>query len=219
MAKLRVDKIASVGVSTETTGSVFFDGTGDYIKSSIDSEDFAFSGDFAMECWVQKAGNGAHADSIGNVIMMTGNASNNRNGLWISVTNAGSLVAKVAYDTSSWALEISGGTLSNDIWYHVALTRSGSTVRLFLDGVQQASGSNSTDITTTYSNAFSVGGQFNPAGSRHVNGYVSNARICKGHPVYTSNFAPPTRELEVHPGPDDDRTVVLTCYDGEYLCR
>ena len=217
MAKLRVDKIASVGVSTENTGSVFFDGTGDYIKSSIDSEDFAFSGDFAMECWVQKVGNGAHADSIGNVIMMTGNASNNRNGLWISVTNAGSLVAKVAYDTSSWVLEISGGTLSNDVWHHIALTRSDSTVRLFLDGVQQASGSNSTDITTTYSNAFSVGGQFNPAGSRHVNGYVSNARICKGHPVYTSNFTPPTRELDVHQGPDDDRTVVLTCYDGENI--
>ena len=124
MANLRVNKIAAVGVSTENTGSVFFDGTGDYIKSSIDSEDFAFSGDFAMECWVQKAGNGAHADSIGNVIMMTGNASNSRNGLWISVTNAGSLVAKVAYDTSSWALEISGGTLSNDVWYHVALTLS-----------------------------------------------------------------------------------------------
>ena len=201
---------------TETTGSVYFDGTGDYIKSSIDSEDFAFSGDFAMECWVQKSGNGAHADGIGNVIMMTGN-TNNRNGLWISVTNAGSLVGKVAYDTSSWALEISGGTLSNSVWHHVALTRSGSTVRLFLDGVQQASGSNSTDITTTYSNAFSVGGQFNPAGSRHVNGYVSNARICKGHAVYTSNFIPPTRELEVHEGPDDDRTVLLACYDGENI--
>ena len=32
MAKLRVDKIASVGVSTETTGSVFFDGSGDYLS-------------------------------------------------------------------------------------------------------------------------------------------------------------------------------------------
>ena len=114
-------------------------------------------------------------------------------------------------------LEISGGTLSNHVWHHVALTRSDSTVRLFLDGVQQASGSNGIDITTTYSNAFSVGGQFNPAGSRHVNGYVSNARICKGHPVYTSNFIPPTRELDVHQGPDNDRTVVLTCYDAENI--
>ena len=33
MAKLRVDKIASVGVSTETTGSVFFDGNGDGLNS------------------------------------------------------------------------------------------------------------------------------------------------------------------------------------------
>jgi hypothetical protein len=212
MTVLRVDTIAASGQTSENTGSVFFDGTGDYIKSSIDSEDFAFPGDFAMECWVQKVGNGAHADSIGNVIMMTGNASNNRNGLWISVTNAGSLVAKVAYDTSSWALEISGGTLSNDVWYHVALTRSGSTVRLFLNGVQQASGSNSTDVTTTYSNAFSVGGQFNPVGTRHVNGYVSNARICKGTALYTSNFTVPTRELEVTP-----ETVILCCYDGENI--
>ena len=42
-------------------------------------------------------------------------------------------------------------------------------------------------------------------------------RVCKGHAVYTSNFAVPTRELEVHPGPDDDRTVLLACYDGENI--
>ena len=27
----------------------------------------------------------------------------------------------------------------------------------------------------------------------------------------------PTRELNVHQGPDDDRTVVLTCYDGKNI--
>ena len=27
----------------------------------------------------------------------------------------------------------------------------------------------------------------------------------------------PTRELEVHQGPDDDRTVLLACYDGENI--
>ena len=44
MAKLRVDKIASVGVSTETTGSVFFDGTGDKLQIA-DSTDFEFGTD------------------------------------------------------------------------------------------------------------------------------------------------------------------------------
>ena len=48
MAKLRVDKIASVGVSTETTGSVFFDGTGDYLQIA-NNTDFQFgTGDFAL---------------------------------------------------------------------------------------------------------------------------------------------------------------------------
>ena len=31
MAKLRVDKIAASGQTSENTGSVFFDGTGDYL--------------------------------------------------------------------------------------------------------------------------------------------------------------------------------------------
>ena len=50
-----------------------------------------------------------------------------------------------------------------------------------------------------------------------LKGYISNLRICKGHRVYKSNFTVPTRELEVHPGPDDDRTVLLACYDGENI--
>ena len=49
-----------------------------------------------------------------------------------------------------------------------------------------------------------------------LKGIFSNFRICKGH-AYKSNFAVPTRELDVHPGPDDDRTVLLTCYDGKNI--
>ena len=50
MAKLRVNKIAAVGVSTETTGSVFFDGTGDNLVSK--SSGLApGSGSFTAEGW------------------------------------------------------------------------------------------------------------------------------------------------------------------------
>jgi len=50
MAKLRVNKIAAVGVSTENTGSVFFDGTGDNLVSK--SSGLApGSGSFTAEGW------------------------------------------------------------------------------------------------------------------------------------------------------------------------
>ena len=51
MAKLRVDKIAAPIVKDEFTGSVYFDGTGDYLAPA-DSSDFAFgTGDFTIECF------------------------------------------------------------------------------------------------------------------------------------------------------------------------
>ena len=51
MARLRVDKIASVGVSTETTGSVFFDGTGDILISRSDGLAPELN-DYTAEGWV-----------------------------------------------------------------------------------------------------------------------------------------------------------------------
>ena len=102
-------------------------------------------------------------------------------------------------------------------WYHIAVTRSGSTTRMFLNGKQTGSTTTSWDAVTGQS--WHIGDR--PAGATSgnypLNGYISNLRVCKGHAVYTSDFAPPTRELEVHQGPDDDRTVLLACYDGENI--
>ena len=51
MANLRVDKITSTE-TFETTGSVQFDGTTDFLSLSS-STDFAMgTGDFTAECWV-----------------------------------------------------------------------------------------------------------------------------------------------------------------------
>ena len=51
MSKLRVDKIAAPIIKDEFTGSVYFDGTGDYL-SVADSSDFTFgTEDFTIEFW------------------------------------------------------------------------------------------------------------------------------------------------------------------------
>ena len=55
MANLRVDKITSTE-TFETTGSVQFDGNGDYLRSTTNlNSDYQFgTGDFTVEAWIYK---------------------------------------------------------------------------------------------------------------------------------------------------------------------
>jgi hypothetical protein len=78
-------------------------------------------------------------------------------------------------------------TLTANTWYHVAITRAASTVRIFLNGVQGASGT----VTSNYSatGTLTIGPQYSS------NGYMSNIRIVKGVAVYTGNFTVPTSPL------------------------
>ena len=198
MAKLRVDKIASVGVSTETTGSVFFDGTNDTLTIA-DSNDFNFgSGDYTIEMWV-------YPERIsGTQENLITRGTSGFSGFIMSVTNF--------LDTtngSSWTVDITyTNPLVADKWQHIAVCRNGDTWTVYIDGVANG--------TTTVSGSVQASAQTLTIGERvgqtDFQGYISNLRICKGHAVYTSDFAPPTRELEVHP-----ETVLLACYDGENI--
>ena len=68
MAKLRVDKIAASGQTSENTGAVFFDGSGDYLKIGEGSTDFSFgTDDFTVETWI-------YPTSLNAVNAITGNA-------------------------------------------------------------------------------------------------------------------------------------------------
>ena len=206
MAKLRVDKIASVGVSTETTGSVFFDGSGDYL-SLASSDDFAYgTGDFTWEMWVYVnsfSGNRYildHGDNGGTI--SNGGIGNTKFHYYNTTTGTGSVLFTKGFGTS----------LSTSTWYHFAAARKNGTTSLYTNGTLTASASDSHNYGAQVLNIGRHGG-----GGNEFSGYISNLRICKGHAVYTSNFTPPTRELDVHPGPDDDRTVFLGLYDGENI--
>ena len=219
MAKLRVDKIASVGVSTETTGSVFFDGSGDYLDIIENGNDFDFDGDFTVEFWVYFNTINARNDTVG-----SGNNSvylgSSKSG-WIASYYTDAITAnewRFSYQSNqSWIFEYTFSfTATAGNWYHVAFTREGSSIKCFVDGVQRGSTQSSSATLTSSENLLRVGGGGGST-SLLLNGYLSNLRICKGHAVYKSNFAVPTRELDVHPGPEHDRTVLLACYDGENI--
>ena len=112
MAKLRVDKIASVGVSTETTGSVFFDGSGDYL-SLASSDDFAYgTGDFTWELWIYVnsfSGNrylldhGSNGGTISN-----GGSSNTTFKYYNTTTGTGTALHSTGFGTLSTSLSSPG---------------------------------------------------------------------------------------------------------------
>ena len=82
---------------------------------------------------------------------------------------------------------------TTNTWYHLAVTRSGSTVRLFINGVVSGS---STQTTSIYPSTHNITIGTDAAGNYPMNGYLSDVRITKGLARYTSNFTPPTAALQ-----------------------
>ena len=206
MGILRSDRVSGLGGANAINGSVDFSGrSGPSFLRTI-SDDFAVgTGDFTLEAWYYRSAEGSHADAVGNIIVQTGSTATSQNGMWLADAQ-GKLEGRVHYGSGSWNLDItSSTTMSDNTWYHVAMSRSGSAVKIFIDGALEASGSSSSDLTTAYSNEAYVGGQGNSPGNRGVNGYISNARI-SNTALYTAAFTVPTARLDKL-----SSTILLCC--------
>jgi len=86
--------------------------------------------------------------------------------------------------------QITGTALSTGQWYHVAVCRSGTNTRLFVNGTQQGS-TWTTDSTNYVSNNLGIGAYL-PTPTNSSNCYLDDIRITNGIARYTANFTPPT---------------------------
>jgi hypothetical protein len=87
---------------------------------------------------------------------------------------------------------------ANGQFFHWAVTRSGATLRLFVNGVLGASATFNPPAT----NASGVRIGVNQAGGNRFSGHMDELRITLGQARYTANFAPPTQ-----PFPDGAVTI------------
>jgi hypothetical protein len=85
-----------------------------------------------------------------------------------------------------------GTALNLSQWYHIAACRSGSTLRVFINGTQVAT----TTISYTFSSTteFTVCSASNDNALSRVNAYIDDLRISR-FARYASNFTPPTAAL------------------------
>lgn len=104
---------------------------------------------------------------------------------------------------------ITGG--DTNIWYHIALTRTGSVFRAFVNGVQ-ATTFNSSAALYSSNQSIVLGTNGSVVTPQNFNGFISNLRMVNGTALYTTNFTPPTEPLTAVPG-----TVLLTCQQNRFM--
>jgi hypothetical protein len=86
-----------------------------------------------------------------------------------------------------------GSNITAGTWNHIAVTRSGITVRLFVNGIVVATNTSSLSLSNTL--PLGVGIQTSSI-TNSLNGYLSDTRITKGVARYTANFTPPTEPFQ-----------------------
>jgi hypothetical protein len=166
--------------------------TSSYIQAGV-ANDSAFdfgSGDFTIEAWINPS-----VVSGYNAVVGTTAGPYNAEGWGIYVTS-GQLSFNVYSNTSTATFIITGGTITLNSYSHIAVTRSGSTIRSFINGTLVTSGSLSGALVTTnaYSKFLRVGFQSYTDGVFDYAGFIDDLRITKGVARYTANFTPPTTE-------------------------
>ena len=179
------------------TASLLLDGTGDYVTHPSAS-DFAFgTGAWCVEAWVRNT-----ATTGSNQIIFDFRTADPQIIPTIYIDGA----TNHLHLSSNGSVRIDTGvSLALNTWTHIAVAKSGTSTKFFVNGTQ--AGSTFTDTLTYVQGPLTIGARFNF--SNGFNGYIDDVRISKGVARYTSNFSVPTAALT-----NDANCVLLAHFDG-----
>ena len=183
--------------------SNYFDGSGDYLSVPDNSALEGFT-NFTFECWLYVSD-----FASGDIVFAKGFGPGFCPYMFYFTST--DLVFYASSSLSSWDVADSQVIVSNIVknqWYHVAASRSGSSIKLFANGA----------VTTSLTNGSTLGANastFNVAsavdGTRNPEIYISNLRI-NNTALYTAAFTPSTTPLTAVTG-----TSLLTCQSNRFI--
>ena len=181
------------------SNSLYFDGSTRWFTFPKNSR-YTLSGDFTIEFWINTSTFSLDTPASRRVISF---GVDSLHTLSINLNPTTSHLGVLALT------QIINGTITvaNGAWHHVALTRSGNSMKLFVDGAQ----SGSTVTTTTNFSAGSASGitigKYSGAVNGRLQGYLSNIHIVNGTSLYNSNFTLTPTVLE--PVPTSNTVLLL----------
>jgi len=208
------------GVTTVPSSySVYFDGTGDNITVGSTAISLpTTTTPFTMEAWV-------YVTAFTGISIMATNFSSGGIPFHLGLNNGtqttsvpGGYLHMSYYTGSAWtyaaqSTSANSTALSLNTWYHVAGVYSGTTAKLFVNGVNTVSNNVSTWQTTASSaGGINIGRKWDTSTAAYFSGYISNARLVIGTAVYTTDFTPSTTPLTAIAN-----TTFLTCQSSTMI--
>jgi hypothetical protein len=198
-SSLRNHSVSAIGAPTISTAQSRFGGSslslnGSSALSIPDSEDWTFgAGNFTIEFFY-------YANSVASTEQML--VIHSENGDWNSALSfligfsSGTFRAVFNVPGTSVVMGFSSDIPAANLWHHVAVTRSGSNFRLFINGQLRGSNASSAAVNNVAA-PLRIGTNGHLTSSIPFNGFIDEVRITKGVARYTANFTPPTEPFPV----------------------
>jgi hypothetical protein len=158
--------------------SGLFDGTGDYLSIPHNTAFSIHNSDFTLEAWVYRSASGVQH----NILNKRDDFPSSGWGWRINSDDTLRFFYTGGSTVDSFA------TVSSGAWVHVAVTRSGTTVRQFIDGTEDG---NVASVANGTSNSVALWIGVDRSVTNGFNGYIDDLRITKGVARYTASFTPP----------------------------
>jgi hypothetical protein len=179
----------------QATTALLLDGSGDYVLSATDPSHALGTGDFTLEARI-------YPTTVANYNTILSSRPDSRSdpsmyGFGLRANG------EVFFYTNGWILVSPSNTILANNWYHLALTRSGTTLTLWVNGTSVATATNNQNFTET---RLYLGAHAN--GAEAYAGYIRDVRVTKGVSRYSATFTPPASPLAI-PGDTHGGSVAL----------
>jgi hypothetical protein len=179
--------------STSTYGgSCWFDGSTSYFTVPS-STNYQFTGDFTMEAWVYPTTTGSNC-YLGYWTFGTSTSC----AFLFQSTSSGFLTLNYGIGSSNLTFTGTSAKVIPNAWNHIAVTRQGTTMRFFVNGVQDATTATASGAFNNATQPLFIGANNNVSGfsvQAFYSGYMTDVRIVNGTALYTASFTPNTTAL------------------------
>ena len=201
--------------------SARFDGSGDYVTMTASSELIFGTADFTWEFWFRTNAKPTTGNGRFPILFKNNGAGTFASGQsWIGIYDRHESTGNNTFLTvwspyyfynlsGNGPLLRSTSTISNNTWYHVALTRSSGEFKLWLNGNNEATRTASINLenpgTTQRDIRIGMGDVVN---DNSYNGWIDEVRV-SSNGRYTANFTPSAYSFT-----SDANTLLLMHADG-----